>query len=81
MRCPHCQKESKAKVLESRKVEGEVWRLRVCALCIKQFVSQETTSKEMKFPWSAVAVKRKLAEVEEAPVQKQNKWVFPDRLW
>lgn len=81
MKCPHCDKESKAKVLESRKVNGEVWRNRFCNKCLKQFVSHETTSADLKFPWTALNRRKKLKQAEEKPVQQQNKWVFPTKLW
>lgn len=80
MKCPHCKQDSKARVLESRKVAGVVWRHRLCSKCLKQFVSKETTSKDWKFPWWDVK-KQRLKTVEEKPVQKENKWVFPDKLW
>jgi transcriptional regulator NrdR family protein len=50
MKCPHCDKESKATVIESRRAQGAVWRRRTCLLCYKNFVSQEVTSPSMKFP-------------------------------
>lgn len=81
MKCPHCERESKAKVLESRKINGEAWRMRLCTKCLKQFVSRETTSKDMKFPWTALDRQRRQKPVEEKPVQKQNRWLFPDKLW
>lgn len=82
MKCPHCGKESKSKVIVSRKHDGQVWRQRICGLCLTEFVSCETTSKDMKFPWGAVMKgRRQVVEIEEKPVQKANRWVFPERLW
>lgn len=82
MKCPHCEKDTRGQVTASRRVDGDVWRMRYCNLCLKDFVSKEMALKEAKFPWDAVMRKRKeLKPAEEKPVQKQNKWVFPDRLW
>ena len=49
MKCPHCGKD-KNNVYESRKKDSEVWRRRLCQICLKTFVTQETTSKTLKFP-------------------------------
>lgn len=82
MNCPHCQQESKAKVLESRKLDGEVWRHRLCSRCLKRFVSRETTSKDLKFPWDEIQKRRRRSSAPvEKPVQRENRWVFPDKLW
>ena len=50
MKCPHCNKASKAKVLESRPHAGQVWRRRQCGSCYKTFVSAEHTSIELRMP-------------------------------
>lgn len=50
MKCPHCQKESRAKVMESRQCEGQVWRRRICGACFKTFVSVEVTDPNMRMP-------------------------------
>lgn len=50
MKCPHCEKESKAKVLESRLCDGQMWRRRTCGLCFKNFVSMETTDPGLRMP-------------------------------
>lgn len=49
LKCPHCGKDRNS-VFESRKKDSEVWRRRLCKLCHKTFVTQETTSKTLKFP-------------------------------
>jgi len=49
VKCPHCGKD-KNNVYESRKKDSEVWRRRLCQICLKTFVTQETTSKTLKFP-------------------------------
>lgn len=82
MKCPHCNKESKAKVISSRRFDADVWRIRICGICTKQFVSRETSSKELKFPWDEIMKsRRRNTTPEEKPVQQQNRWVFPDKLW
>lgn len=81
MRCPHCQKESKGRVTTSRRLGTDVWRIRLCGICTKQFVSREMTSTELKFPWDEIMKKRRRSAPEEKPVQKENRWVFPDKLW
>ena len=50
MRCPHCQKEGRSKVLESRVWDGKNWRRRTCALCLKNFVSTELAEPGMRMP-------------------------------
>lgn len=82
MKCPHCHKESKGRVISSRRLDADVWRIRLCGICTKQFVSRETTSTELKFPWDEIQKRRRRAVApEEKPVQKENRWVFPDKLW
>lgn len=54
MQCPHCNKESKAKIQESRRVDGQIWRKRMCSMCFKTFHSVEITSADMKFPWTKI---------------------------
>lgn len=53
MRCPHCQKESKAKVLESRSCDGRMWRRRACSLCFRNFVSVEMSEPDLRMPATA----------------------------
>lgn len=50
MKCPHCLKEGRSKVLESRVWDGKVWRRRTCALCLKNFVSTELAEPGLRMP-------------------------------
>lgn len=75
MKCPYCSKETKARVLESRKLEGQVWRERLCGSCHKTFVSHETTSREMKFPWSKL--NKRVRQEKKAPAPT----FVPPHLW
>lgn len=50
MRCPHCSREGRSKVIESRPAEGCVWRRRACLLCFEIFVSEERSDLGMKMP-------------------------------
>lgn len=50
MRCPHCHKEGRSKVLESRTWDGRVWRRRTCALCLTNFVSMELAEPGTRMP-------------------------------
>lgn len=56
MQCPFCSKE-KSTVIESRRLDGAVWRQRMCAFCFKVFVTLEQVTTE-KFPWGAIQKKR-----------------------
>jgi len=66
MKCPHCQKETKAKVIESRRVAGQVWRQRLCGACLQTFISTEVTSADLRFPWVQIE-KRKRRAKKAAP--------------
>jgi len=50
MQCPHCDKATKAKVLESRPHNGYVYRRRACGGCFKTFVSREEAPAGLKMP-------------------------------
>ena len=50
MKCPHCNRVSRSRVLESRPHDGCVWRRRMCPLCVKTFVSSEHSEPGMKMP-------------------------------
>ncbi len=58
MKCPHCGKEAASKVLESRQIDGAVWRLRSCRACFKTFVSSETTDLSLRMPYSSIMRRR-----------------------
>lgn len=66
MKCPHCQKESKAKVLESRLWDGKMWRRRTCSLCFRSFVSVETTDSGLRMPAMAHS-RHRLKDVKPKP--------------
>lgn len=46
MRCPHCQHDGKAAVIESRQIDGDVYRKRTCGKCFKGFTSREQATTE-----------------------------------
>lgn len=60
MECPYCGGSSK--VIESRKIEMNVFRVRSCSVCKKRFYTEETSiSLEEARPYVA-AVKRQQRE-------------------
>lgn len=50
MKCPHCGKEGRSRVLESRPWDGAQWRRRTCGLCLQNYVSKEITEVGMRMP-------------------------------
>ena len=42
MQCPHCLKESKGQVTQSRRDGSTIYRQRMCGLCLKAYYTQET---------------------------------------
>lgn len=50
MICPHCNRDGKALVFESRPHAGEVYRQRTCGHCGKAFVTQETAPLGLRMP-------------------------------
>ena len=50
MKCPHCDKESRAPIRETRRHAGAVFRRRTCSCCLKTFVSREEAPPGMKMP-------------------------------
>jgi transcriptional regulator NrdR family protein len=50
MKCPHCNKECNAIVLETRKLDGDLYRKRVCGACGNSFVSREYADASFKLP-------------------------------
>lgn len=50
MKCPHCSAVTKAKVMESRPHEGQVYRRRMCNGCFKTFVTAEESVPGLKMP-------------------------------
>lgn len=73
MKCPHCLKEAELKVLESRRVDDAVWRLRTCRNCFKTFTSREVTSLDLRMPYSTLMRQRKTdkpAPVKPEPEQR-----------
>lgn len=43
MQCPHCLKESKGRVMQSRRDGATIYRQRLCGLCLKGFYTSETS--------------------------------------
>ena len=41
MKCPHCQNECNALVLETRKQDGDILRKRACGSCGNSFLTAE----------------------------------------
>jgi transcriptional regulator NrdR family protein len=50
MKCPHCSASTKAKVMESRPHDGQVYRRRICGQCFKTFVSCEDAPSGLRMP-------------------------------
>lgn len=50
MKCPHCQKDTRALVLESRAHEENLYRRRQCGACGKTFVTEEIAHADMRLP-------------------------------
>jgi transcriptional regulator NrdR family protein len=73
MKCPHCNKEGKSTVLESRPHDGCVWRRRMCPLCIKTFVSRETAEPGMTMP-TMTQSRHRLKDRKIKPEQYNVRW-------
>lgn len=73
MRCPHCQKEGKSVVMESRPLDGNVWRRRTCSKCFKTFVSCETAEPGMKMP-TMTHSRHRLKDRKIKPEQYNVNW-------
>lgn len=58
MKCPHCDRDSRALVTESRSVNGEVYRRRHCGSCDKAFVTVEAAPPGLRMPPIANSVAR-----------------------
>jgi hypothetical protein len=51
MKCPHCERsDRKPKVLETRTVDGTVYRRRLCGWCFKSFVTREEAPPGLRLP-------------------------------
>jgi len=50
MNCPHCEKDTKGSVIETRGHASGTYRRRSCGHCGKSFVTHEVTSKDLKMP-------------------------------
>jgi transcriptional regulator NrdR family protein len=72
MKCPHCSKEAASKVLESRQIDGAVWRLRSCRACFKPFVSRETTDLSLRMPYGSIMRRRDENAPPAPPPQQQG---------
>ncbi len=68
MKCPHCNKECNAVVLETRKgADGDLFRKRVCGHCGDAFVSREYADANFKLPSRPGRYKPVNMRVEEGP--------------
>lgn len=68
MICPHCGKDSKAKVLESRPHAGQVWRRRQCGACYRTFVSSEHSTADLRMP-SETQSRHRITDLKPKPEQ------------
>ena len=59
--CPKCDHET-CRVLETRRVDCDVYRRRQCESCSFTFISVETTSPRLMFPWASDVPKRSTAK-------------------
>ena len=73
MKCPHCNRDGKSPVLESRPADGQVWRRRMCALCFKTYVSCETAEPGMTMPTQTQS-RRRLKDRKIKPEQHTVRW-------
>jgi len=73
VRCPHCGKDGKATVLESRPHDGCVWRRRACPKCHKTYVSQEQAIEGGKMP-AETQSRNRLKDKKLKPEELGLKW-------
>ncbi len=55
---PHCNKITRALVLETRTSGDAIYRRRVCGACGKTFVSRESTSPDLRLPRERTAAEK-----------------------
>lgn len=67
MKCPHCNTECNALVLETRKGNGELFRKRVCGACGRGFVSREYADVSFKLPPRPGRNKPSNMRIEDGP--------------
>jgi transcriptional regulator NrdR family protein len=67
MKCPHCNVECNALVLETRKLDGELFRKRVCGHCGRPFVSREYAEVGFKLPSRPGRHKPANMRIEDGP--------------
>jgi len=73
MKCPHCNRDGKSPVLESRPADGKVWRRRMCALCFKTYVSCETAEPGMTMPTQTQS-RHRLKDRTPKPEDRNLNW-------
>ena len=73
MKCPHCTRDGKSQVLESRPADGKVWRRRMCALCFKTYVSCETAEPGMTMPTQTQS-RHRLKDRKIKPEDRNLNW-------
>lgn len=61
MECPYCS-NSKSKVIDSRKVEMNVFRIRVCEQCNSKFYTEEVVISDEEARFYMATIKRKYRE-------------------
>jgi len=60
VKCPHCERETKGLVTETRSdTDGSVFRRRYCGLCFTYFVTKEAAGADLKMPTQARRVGKK----------------------
>lgn len=78
MICPHCQLDSKAPVMETRAVKGEVFRRRGCGHCGKAFVSIETAPPKLRMPEEAsTGARAQVYQARKRPTLTTLDWKAP----
>ena len=75
MMCSRCSRETSSKVLETRNYDGRVWRRRMCAGCLKVFVTVEYADKDLRMPPETQSKARsKLTDKKQKPPGFQLTW-------
>lgn len=64
MECPYCS-SNLSKVIDSRKVEMNVFRTRVCKRCNSKFYTEEVVITEEEARFYMAAIKRKYRKVRK----------------
>lgn len=73
MKCPKCERDGRSQVLESRPADGQIWRRRLCKLCLKTFVSCETAEPGMTMP-TITQSRHRLKDRTPKPEDRNLNW-------